>query len=128
MSCILARTSIHAKMRFAPIYLLIIAMATEAASAKQIVNARNEGKKSIHALTINEEASMPTDLSSSLAAGIEVGLQEDDSVNPFIVNGADLDRGVWETSRCYLLILDPPKTSVRTITVAARQVYLPELY
>jgi hypothetical protein len=115
-------------MRVAPIYLLIIAMATEAASAERIVNARNEGKKSIRALAINEEASMPTDLSSSLAAGIEVGLQEDDSVNLFIVNSADLDRGVWETSRCYLLILDPPKTSVRTVTVAAQQVYILELY
>ena len=103
-------------------------MATEAASAERIVNAWNEGKKSICALAINEEASMPTDLSSSLAAGIKVGLQEDDSVNPFIVNGADLDRGVWETSRRYLLILDPPKTLVRTVTVAARQEYLLELY
>ena len=46
---------------------------------------------------------MPTDLSSSLAAGIEAGMQEDDSVNPFIVNGADLDRTVWETSRRYLV-------------------------
>ena len=90
-------------MRVAPIHLLVIAMATEAASAERIINARNEGKKSIRALAINEEASMPTDLSSSMAAGIKAGSQEDDSVNPFIINGADLDRTVWETSRRYLV-------------------------
>jgi hypothetical protein len=90
-------------MRVAPIHLLVVAMATEAASAERIVNVRNEGKKSILALAIDDEASMPTDLSSSMAAGIEVGSQEDDSVNPFIINGADLNRTVWETSRRYLV-------------------------
>ena len=104
MPHILARTSIHTKMRVAPIHLLVIAMATEAASAKRILNVRNEGEKSICAVAINEEeAAMPTDLSSSLATGIEAGSQEDDSVNPFIINGADLDRTVWETSRRYLV-------------------------
>jgi hypothetical protein len=101
-------------MRVAPIHLLVIAMATEAASAERIVNARNEGKKSIRALAINEEeAAMPTDLSSSMAAGIEAGSQEDDSVTPFIVNGADLDRDIWETSRRYLVDIRASKNTGR---------------
>jgi hypothetical protein len=80
-------------MRVAPIHLLFIAMATEAASAERIVNVRNEGKKRIRALTINEEASMPMDFSSSLAAGIEAGSEVDDSVTPFVGSKASKSSG-----------------------------------
>ena len=90
---ILARTPIHTKMRVAPIHLLFIAMATEAASAERIVNLRNEGKKRIRALTINEEASMPMDFSSLLAAGIEAGSEADDNVTPFVGSKASKSSG-----------------------------------
>ena len=91
-------------MRITPFHLLVIAMATGAVGAERIVNVRNEGeKKRIRTLAINEEASMPMDFSSSFAAGIEAGSEEDGSVNPFIINGANLDRTVWQQSRRYLV-------------------------
>ncbi len=68
-------------------------MATEAASAERIVNLRNEGKKRIRALTINEEASMPIYFSSLLAAGIEAGSEADDSVTPFVGSKASKSSG-----------------------------------
>ena len=91
-------------MRIAPFHLLVIAMATGAVGAERIVNVRNEGeKKRIRTLAINEEASMPMDFSSSFAAGIEAGSEEDGSVTPFVIGGTTLDRTVWENSRRYLV-------------------------